>query len=244
MAEANVDRKWDTEIPLTGVNYSVPWDKVAIPYLEQMKIAEKCHFSGPQRQRSNKVVTVFYAVRWFPNLSRSFVELTWTEGDLKTVKPRQAHIPPPTLFNTDELEAFATTYGTPIVDFCQRSLAKKAKVGTYGSCYDLAESALKAVQVPMSSIRYIHGQCILHRSRYFITGAMGDNDAEIGQAPGEFGDVGIIRPGDIVQYETTTFQLRDEYGQLYRVTKHPNPNDIPPGKSHTSYSLLLMESNS
>jgi hypothetical protein len=64
---------------------------------------------------------------------------------------------------------------------------------------------------------------------------MMDNDVEIETTANEFGDVGIIRPGDIVQYETTTFQERDEDGQLTGVTVHPNPYDLPPGKSHTSY---------
>lgn len=237
MAEVNVDRQWDADIYISDVVYDVPWDQVTIPYLEKMKRDEKCHFTGPQRYRSNKVVTIFYAVRWFPNLSRSFVELTWTEGDLKTLKARQAHIKPPTNLNSIQLENSATTYGNPIITFCQQSLAKKAKVGTNGSCYDLADTALRSVPVPqpMFSIRYIHGQCILYRSRHFIKGTMMDDEAEIGHANDEFGDMGIIRPGDIVQYENTVFQLRNQDGQLCGVTMAPNPNDIPRGKSHTSY---------
>jgi hypothetical protein len=75
MAEVKVDRDWNAEIPLTDVNYNASWDKVEIPYLEKMKSDEQCYFTGPQRSRFNGIVTVFYAVRWFPSLSRSFVEL-------------------------------------------------------------------------------------------------------------------------------------------------------------------------
>lgn len=258
--EVVLERKWDEGIRLSNVDYSVEWRKVVIPDLEQLNKDEKCLASRHPSLDGNKA-TVFYAVRWFPSLSRSFIELTWTVGDTKSVKSRQMHVPAPQRYDQNKLEEFSRIYGKKVYDFCENARLRKSRIGN-GSCYDLATGALNDAAKPgpvspvMTSIRYIHGQCILFCDRKITSPNLGNdfnaivmaiktdagsfNEAEVERSHDESGNVGSIKRGDIVQYENTIFLERKNSPNLTGITIHPNPDDIPPGKSHTSYLSVSM----
>jgi hypothetical protein len=236
-------RDWDAPIPLANVNYSAPLNQLCIPYLEDKKAAGECFFSSPYRGSQSNETTMFYAVRWFPSLSRTFIELKFPIGTRNGAKYRQKNFQGPRHYSNEELQEFSKTYGPRIVEFCLKSLQDGRRVGN-GSCYAFAESALTEVakseasnSAPvMISIRYSHGQPIFYLSCEFLEGyslQVAANPHSKSKENQRVGDINSIRPGDIVQYESTVFFMKDEYDDVTKITFAPNPNDE--GKDHTAY---------
>jgi myosin tail region-interacting protein MTI1 len=164
--------------------------------------------------------TAIFAIRWTPDLSRTFLRVTWNSSDpARTVSAKQKHLPPPTPLGQGELEKAAGIYGNPVVRFCELNMGRQ--VGN-GECWTLAHDALEHTQgiiTPkvMVSNGTSHGQCIYHRdAQSTISGRLED-----------------VRRGDIVQYLECKFERR-QGGRLVHSESAGAPD-------HTSYAPFLAD---
>jgi len=202
------DKKWYCSDPMQQIPYLAANSTKAIS--GSSVSASGSGYAG----RMTWTYTAVFAIRWTTDLSRTFIRVTWNSDDpVRSVQGRQKHFPPPTPLGGPDLENAARLYGSGIVRFCEVNMGRQ--VGN-GECWTLAHDALQQVQNTVSprvmvSNGTVHGQCIYQREA----------------ATTVFGDLEMLRPGDIVQYLECKFERRQN-GRLVQSSAAGAPD-------HTSY---------
>ena len=212
-----------TDIPL---NFEKQWYSTdpmeQIPYLsanpsKAISLSSVAASGSGYANHMTWLYTATFAIRWTTDLSRTFIQVTWSSDDPRgTVRGRQKHFPPPTPLGPTDLEKCAGLYGPSVVRFCQGQLGRQ--VGN-GECWTLAHDALEFVQGVvqpkcMVSSGTIHGQCIFRREGTSTT----------------FGALEGVRPGDIIQYLECKFERRQNGRVVY--------SSSAGAPDHTSYARL------
>jgi hypothetical protein len=121
MAE-NVERQWNTDIPL---DLDTPWYTQAgkkPPYVElAIRTGKAVSPGGAETLASSQRGVMILGIRWTPSLSRTYVKVEWTlqNGSPITNSVIQKHAKPISAvdFTPQQLLTASNTYGPSIVKF-------------------------------------------------------------------------------------------------------------------------------
>ncbi|GAO52032.1 hypothetical protein G7K_6120-t1 [Saitoella complicata NRRL Y-17804] len=173
------------------------------PVLQSM--AGKFHHTmaaSAQGMRGRMEWTLVMALQYTTDLSRTWIRVKWLENDpAGTARAEQRHEGPPPLLSREYLVQSSEYYGPQVVEWCQ------SRIGTQvsrGECWDVANEALKAVaaecpEAPcMTSAGTVHGHPIYETT----------DRGEIWAADN------VIRPGDVLQFLTAQFEVREGSGRV------------------------------
>jgi hypothetical protein len=200
------------DIPLDlYTQWYVTWDDDTtidehIPFVAQNAglIYYECHFGGQGVWVDGKVVKyhfLVYALRYYSNLSRTFIWIDWNTTDPAHASAVQKHFPPPDPLDVRSLKEAAEKYGSLVLNFCLAAERSGAKVDD-GECWTLAKMALENVRAQglnvMTGFGTIHGHLILHRT---------DRETDL--------RLTNVQPGDIIQYLAAQFD-HYERGKLVK----------------------------
>ncbi|KAG0146806.1 hypothetical protein CROQUDRAFT_656996 [Cronartium quercuum f. sp. fusiforme G11] len=181
-------RQWS---PDTDQWYTAP-DPIPPPIQSSTDVKRMSCWSqtGNTRTQHNYVL--------FADLTQAWSTLTFNVS--RPFPPQSAECryrPTPGPANTTVLMACAEIYGPPLVRFAEQAEQSGRHVAR-GECWDMANEALKAVPSlaahlppPLTSINRTHGYLLYHGMA---------TDRGTGEGEWLAGDVGQVRPGDIIEW--------------------------------------------